>query len=252
MQDLGLLPGATFSVAQGVSSDGTVVCGYSDKAAGGPRAFRWTQAGGMQDIGVMLQGSVSQANGIGQAGATIVGSGNTLGAARAFYWTSAGGMQSLGVLPSGVESGAQASGGPGGVAVIGYSDSFFGLQATIWTPAGGLHPVRDLLVQYGVDMNGWTLNNAYGVSSSGLVVAGTGVSQQGQRAWIAKLPVLPCYANCDGSTAAPVLNASDFQCFVNLFMAGDTRANCDGSTAAPTLTIYDFLCFQQRYTAGCP
>ena len=31
-----------------------------------------------------------------------------------------------------------------------------------------------------------------------------------------------CYANCDGSTAAPVLTANDFQCFLNAFAAGCT------------------------------
>ena len=29
-----------------------------------------------------------------------------------------------------------------------------------------------------------------------------------------------CYANCDGSTVAPVLNINDFQCFLNKFAAG--------------------------------
>ena len=32
----------------------------------------------------------------------------------------------------------------------------------------------------------------------------------------------PCYANCDGSTAAPVLNVLDFSCFLNRFASGCT------------------------------
>jgi hypothetical protein len=28
--------------------------------------------------------------------------------------------------------------------------------------------------------------------------------------------------------------------------------NCDGSTAPPVLNINDFLCFMSRYSAGCP
>ena len=31
---------------------------------------------------------------------------------------------------------------------------------------------------------------------------------------------IACYANCDGSTTAPVLNVLDFNCFVNRFTAG--------------------------------
>jgi hypothetical protein len=60
-----------------------------------------------------------------------------------------------------------------------------------------------------------------------------------------------CYANCDGSTAAPILNVSDFVCFQQRFAAGDSYANCDGSTAAPVLTVNDFVCFQQAFAAGC-
>jgi ligand-binding sensor domain-containing protein len=61
-----------------------------------------------------------------------------------------------------------------------------------------------------------------------------------------------CYGNCDGSTAAPVLNVADFTCFLQRFAAGDSWANCDGSTATPTLNVADFTCFLQRFAAGCP
>jgi choice-of-anchor B domain-containing protein len=62
----------------------------------------------------------------------------------------------------------------------------------------------------------------------------------------------PCYANCDGSTAAPILNVLDFSCFLNRFAAGDSFANCDGSTAAPVLNVLDFSCFLNKFAAGCP
>src|ERR1043165_2900289 len=61
----------------------------------------------------------------------------------------------------------------------------------------------------------------------------------------------PCYANCDASTAAPVLNVNDFQCFLNMFAAGLPQANCDGSTTPPVLNINDFQCFVNRFAAGC-
>jgi hypothetical protein len=61
-----------------------------------------------------------------------------------------------------------------------------------------------------------------------------------------------CYANCDGSTAPPVLNVNDFICFQGRFAAGDPAANCDGSTAQPVLNVNDFICFQAAYAAGCP
>jgi len=61
-----------------------------------------------------------------------------------------------------------------------------------------------------------------------------------------------CYANCDCTTTAPVLNVSDFVCFLNKYAAGDPYANCDGSTTAPVLNVNDFICFQTKYAAGCP
>ena len=64
-------------------------------------------------------------------------------------------------------------------------------------------------------------------------------------------PPAACYANCDASTALPILNANDFQCFLNKFAAGDSYANCDGSTAAPVLNANDFQCFLNKFAAGC-
>ncbi len=61
-----------------------------------------------------------------------------------------------------------------------------------------------------------------------------------------------CAANCDCSTAAPVLNVNDFACFLNRYASGDPRANCDGSTAAPVLNVLDFACFLNRFAVGCP
>jgi hypothetical protein len=60
-----------------------------------------------------------------------------------------------------------------------------------------------------------------------------------------------CYANCDGSTVPPILNANDFQCFLNNFAAGLSSANCDGSTVPPVLNANDFQCFLNAYAAGC-
>jgi hypothetical protein len=59
----------------------------------------------------------------------------------------------------------------------------------------------------------------------------------------------PCYANCDHSTVAPVLNVLDFICFQSRFAAQDPYADCDRSNA---LNVLDFICFQSRFAAGCP
>lgn len=61
-----------------------------------------------------------------------------------------------------------------------------------------------------------------------------------------------CYANCDGSTTAPVLTANDFLCFLNAFAAGSPAANCDRSLVAPVLSANDFMCFLNGFAKGCP
>jgi hypothetical protein len=61
-----------------------------------------------------------------------------------------------------------------------------------------------------------------------------------------------CYANCDNSTEAPVLNVLDFNCFINQFAGGAGYANCDNSVVPPVLNILDFNCFLDRFAAGCP
>jgi hypothetical protein len=69
-----------------------------------------------------------------------------------------------------------------------------------------------------------------------------------------------CYANCDLSTAAPVLNVDDFTCFINQFAQAQALphaqqvshyANCDGSTTAPALNVDDFTCFINHFAVGC-
>jgi hypothetical protein len=60
-----------------------------------------------------------------------------------------------------------------------------------------------------------------------------------------------CYANCDESSANPVLTANDFQCFLNKYAAGDAYANCDRSPMVPVLTANDFQCFINMFVTGC-
>jgi hypothetical protein len=61
-----------------------------------------------------------------------------------------------------------------------------------------------------------------------------------------------CYANCDQSTTAPILNIDDFTCFINRYAMGHPLANCDGSTTEPILDVNDFACFIEAFMAGCP
>jgi Metallo-peptidase family M12B Reprolysin-like len=62
-----------------------------------------------------------------------------------------------------------------------------------------------------------------------------------------------CYADCDQSTGAGVLDIFDFLCFQNSFVAGMSYAcDCDTTTGPLVCDIFDFLCFQDAFVAGCP
>ena len=80
MQDLGTLGGSQ-SMAYGVSADGSVVVGDAQDATWRWRAFRWTAAGGMEDLNItyahlLTDGSkLYRANAISPDGRYIVGGG---------------------------------------------------------------------------------------------------------------------------------------------------------------------------------
>jgi outer membrane protein assembly factor BamB len=62
-----------------------------------------------------------------------------------------------------------------------------------------------------------------------------------------------CYADCDQSTGASVLDIFDFLCFQNSFVAGEPYAcDCDTSTGPGVCDVFDFLCFQNSFVGGCP
>jgi probable HAF family extracellular repeat protein len=98
MQDLGTL-GGWGSVAYAVSADGSVVVGWDwidVLGYGYARAFRWTAAGGMQDLGTLPGMGWSGALGVSADGSVVVGwAENAEGQDRAFRWTAAGGMEDL-------------------------------------------------------------------------------------------------------------------------------------------------------------
>ena len=80
MQWLGQLPGGSWSYANDVSYDGSVVVGISHTGPGGEtEAFRWTSDGGIQGLGQLPGGSTGAATGVsgdsGIARVSIVGAG---------------------------------------------------------------------------------------------------------------------------------------------------------------------------------
>jgi hypothetical protein len=114
-------------------------------------------------------------------------------------------------------------------------------------PSGS--PFLKLTDAYSINENGWIV----GVGASTL----TRLDPQTGWPYLATGFILKpvqggCYANCDQSNTAPILNVQDFTCFLQRFAAQDPYANCDHSTDAPVLNVQDFTCFLQSFAAGCP
>jgi probable HAF family extracellular repeat protein len=167
---LGVLPDGRYSYAFDVSADGAVVVGEAENVAGQFRAFRWTAAGGMQDLGT-LGGRESLAYAVSADGAVVVGwAHNAAGQGRAFRWTAAGGMQDLGTLGGGYSDAWGVS--ADGAVVVGWARNAAGqYRAFRWTAAGGMQDLGTL---------GGSVSGAYAVSADGAVVVGWAHNVAGQ------------------------------------------------------------------------
>ncbi len=67
--------------------------------------------------------------------------------------------------------------------------------------------------------------------------------------WVGCAGGRQCYADCDNNR---ILNANDFQCFLNKYAAKDPYSNCDVSTQTPAINAADFQCYLNKFAAGCP
>ncbi len=216
MVGLGDLPGGNFeSVAFGVSSDGSVIAGYSSSAVSFAsyedftEAFRWTNDGGMVGLGDLPGGFF---NGVAYAvssdGQVIVGKSSSAasfasyeGNMEAFLWTSLGGMVGLGDLPGGSFNSSASAVSADGSIIVGEGMTDLGYTAFIWDEAHGMRNLQDVLVnECHLNLTGWQLWNATGISADGLTIVGYGVNPSGStEAWVATLPksVFPCTAPPD-------------------------------------------------------
>jgi probable HAF family extracellular repeat protein len=172
-------------LARGVSSDGLVIVGQV-AANTGPscnpctQAFRWTGGSGVTlgDLG----GNFSAAYAANSDGSVVVGTAAVdIVNSQPFRWTAAGGLVGLG--GQSINATAYAVSSDGSV-VAGEASG----KAFRWTAATGLLYVQDLLVASGVNLSGWNLKQATGISADGTTIVGTADSPSGGQAWIARLP----------------------------------------------------------------
>jgi probable HAF family extracellular repeat protein len=192
MTGLGALPGEVNSFMDDISADGNVIVGGN---SGGniDQAVRWTEATGTVGLGRLPGDSTSKARAVSPDGSVIVGSSYLGAPPNAFRWTENEGMVALGVVPGTTNSFPRDVSADGAV-IVGVSLSPDGIRvgSFIWDAAHGMRDLQALLVSsdYGLGsaLAGWTLNDAFGVSADGRVIAGSGINPIGvQEAWIADL-----------------------------------------------------------------
>lgn len=171
--------------ASAVSADGSVVVGSS-----GLFAFRWTESDGMVSLGDLPRGAAeSDGLDVSADGSVVVGWGTTLSGRKAARWASSSGWSALPDLAGnlGYNSMAHAVSADGSV-IVGesYAHSYV---ATIWD-SQGVRSIQDVLQDdLDLDLSGWTLWRATGISDDGSTIVGTGRNPTGvSEAWIAVIP----------------------------------------------------------------
>ena len=193
MVGLGDLSNGSFSSeARGVSADGSVAVGIGSSTSG-TEAFRWTEAGGMVGLGDLAGGSyASYGYGVSADGSVVVGYSSSTSGTEAFRWTEAGGMVGLGDLPGGGFYSYAYDVSADGSVVVGYSGLPSVSEAFIWDEDNGMQSLQSVLEGYGLDLSGWALRRAYGISDDGTVIVGWGTNPLGsQEAFLADLSQVP-------------------------------------------------------------
>ena len=177
------VPGYARGSGKGISGDGLVAVGGAVNVQGSPEAFRWT-SGSAITMGDLPGGRfTSTATSASFDGAVVVGYGSSSAHwEEAYRWTESTGMVGLGVLPSSITnpySEALDVSADGSV-IVGQSLDDSHAEAFLWDTVHGMRSLQDVLSAAGIDLTGWQLHRAYGVSADGMVIVGEGDNPSGQ------------------------------------------------------------------------
>jgi uncharacterized membrane protein len=173
--------GFTTGIANGISSDGGVIVGYSSH-----NPVYWTEQTGVVSLPLMPSTDFGQAMAVSGDGSTVVGynespqyvipPGDSLGDLDTdflgFRWTASGGLEPLGHL-------AESEPGHSDVLVecVNGDGTIIGGDATggafVWDESHGMRYLSDVLASEGVDVQGWSFSNVTGISADGRAMVGT-------------------------------------------------------------------------------
>lgn len=187
--DLGTTGGRSSSWAWAISRDGSTIVGECGDTfiQGHRQAFRWTAAGGMQQLippspfWPSTMATAVSADGSVIAGRAVVGDFSGESEPGLFRWTLSGGMQYLGTLAPqpgafDYEVFAQAMSASGDV-IVGHTEDYsnppFSMRrAVYWSGDTGLVDLTGHLAGLGLDLGPYRLLTADAVSPDGRTIAG--------------------------------------------------------------------------------
>lgn len=193
MVSLGNLSGDPFfSFARDVSADGDVVVGQSDESNScTSMGFQWIEGTGMSRLGDLPGGSCwSMTRGVSADGTKMAGSAVSGQGMEAVVWSpSFLGPMALGDLPGGQFYAEGWAVSADGTLVVGLGRTNDGERAFVWDAVNGMRQLDILLNQeYGVDLNGWVLNEARDISADGRTIVGIGRNPQDDKeGWVVTL-----------------------------------------------------------------
>ncbi|MHC4676046.1 MAG: PKD domain-containing protein, partial [Planctomycetota bacterium] len=182
----------------GFSGDGSTIVGHhGNRGVGGSgiEACYWRKDSGGQ----------YRVHGLGVVGVSYAATydssvivGYMLGSSgqEAFRWTEATGVIGLGDLVGGRFLSHADDITDDGSVIVGFSETALGLEAVIWDSENNIRNLKEVLEnEYGLNLTGWTLSWATGISDDGLTIVGYGINPDGNtEAWIARLCEPACVA----------------------------------------------------------
>lgn len=186
-----------------MSYDGSVVAGWTAYPATkhtGQLGFRWTAQGGTEYLPTDTY-AFATPGAMSPDGRVLAGTLLTYHSDTGYFdtavarWPEDGSVEVLVAFPSNLSSFYPADMGDSADLIVGYGEG----KARIWTHDKGIEDLQDVFIAAGLNLDGWFLTTATGISADGLTYAGTGINPLGQtEAWIATIPapssVLPLIA----------------------------------------------------------
>lgn len=150
----------------------------------------------MTPLGDLDGGDISsQAQGVSADGSVVVG--YVGDGPEAFRWEN-GTMTGLGDLSGGTFASYASAVSADGSVVVGTGYSGDGAETFVWDAVNNMRSLKDILTNdYGLDLTGWNLTKAYGVSDDGYTIVGYGENPDGDdEAWMVVITPEPTNDDC--------------------------------------------------------